>query len=187
MLLHIKNMVCERCKTAVRNLLEQHELHPEQIELGEVTLHEEKLGKEALEKLKRELQQLGFELIDNRAGRLIEKIKNIIIRQIHHSSEQLHKNFSNIISEALHYDYPYLSKLFSEAEGITIEQYIILQKTERVKELIVYDELSLTQIADELHYSSIAHLSNQFKKVTGMTPTQFKNLREKKRKTLDEL
>ena len=184
-MLHIKNMVCERCKTAVRHLLEEQGLHPEQIELGEVTLQEKTLGKEATEKLKTGLQQLGFELIDNRAGRLIEKIKNTIIRQIHYSEVPPYKNFSHIISEALHYDYPYLSKLFSETEGITIEQYIILQKIERVKELIAYDELSLTQIADALHYSSVAHLSAQFKKTTGMTPTQFKNLRERKRNTLD--
>lgn len=187
MLLHIKNMVCERCKTAVRNLLEQHHLHPEQVELGEVKLYEETLSKELSALLREGLQALGFELIDDRAGRMIEKIKNIIIQQIHYSSEPATKNFSDIIRETLHYDYPYLSKLFSETEGITIEQYMILQKIERVKELIVYDEHSLTQIADELHYSSVAHLSNQFKKVTGMTPTQFKNLRIKKRSPLDGL
>lgn len=180
-------MVCERCKTAVRNLLEQHNLHPEQVELGEVKLYEEMLDPAILATLQRDLRHLGFELIDDRIGRMIEKIKNIVIQQIHYSEKRSNKNFSSLISEALHYDYPYLSKLFSETEGITIEQYIILQKTERVKELIVYNELSLTQIADELHYSSVAHLSSQFKKVTGMTPTQFKNLRFKKRKTLDDV
>ncbi len=132
-------------------------------------------------------QKWGLELMDDKKSMLIEKIKNVIIESIHYSDEQLQINFSNYLSEKLNYDYTYLANLFSEVEGTTIEHFIIGHKIERVKELIVYDELSLTEIAWKLHYSSIAHLSNQFKKITGLTPSYFKQLRQKRRTSLDNL
>lgn len=180
-------MVCNRCIAAVQAILTHNGWHPIQVTLGEAIIQEEEMSVADADHLKKALQSQGFEWILDRHAMLVEKIKNIIITQIHHRATRSNKNFSTLISEALHLDYTYLSKLFSEAEGITIEQYIILQKIERVKELIVYDELSLTQIADELHYSSIAHLSNQFKKVTGMTPSAYKQEQHKQRKPLDKI
>ena len=180
-------MVCERCKIAVQHILEENGLHPKKVDLGEIILIENNLDTPAIERLKTALEEIGFELIDKKNGRIIEGIKQVVIQAIHYSKSETTKNFSDIIAETLHYDYSYLSKLFSEIEGITIEHFIMLQKIERVKELIVYDELSLTQIADELQYSSVAHLSNQFKKVTGMTATAFKGQRNKNRKGLDSV
>jgi AraC-like DNA-binding protein len=133
------------------------------------------------------LERAGFELISDRNSRIIEKIKNVIITQVHHNADELRLKFSELISAELHYDYSYLSKLFSEVEGVTIEHYIIIQKIEKVKELMAYDELSLTQIADTLGYSSVAHLSSQFKKITGLPPSHFKNLGGRLRKPLDKL
>jgi AraC family transcriptional regulator len=156
------------------------------VTLGEVeTTHE--LSKEVLEQLEKNLGALGFELLDNSKNQIIEKIKNIIIQRVHHADNEEYHNFSEILSKALHKDYSYLSNLFSEVEGITIEKYIINQKIEKVKELIIYDELSLSEIAYQLGYSSVAHLSNQFKKVTGLTPSHFKQLGEKRRKPLDKV
>lgn len=183
----IKNMVCDRCKMAVQKLLEQQGLHPTQVELGHVVVQESTIEDSTLQHIKHELQQLGFELLQDRTTMLIEKIKNLVVEQIHYSDERVNKNFSNLISEAVHYDYTYLSKLFSETVGISIGQFIILQKIERAKELIAYDELTLSQIADQLHYSSVAHLSNQFKKITGVTPSQFKNESKQRRSTLDNI
>jgi len=187
MLLYVKNMVCNRCIMVVKSELEKLGLHPEQVTLGEVMLKEDELSPQQLQDIGTALQQAGFELISDRNSRMIEKIKNVIISQVHHSGEELKQKFSTIISSELHYDYSYLSKLFSEVEGITIEQYIINQKIEKVKELLVYDELSLTQIADQMGYSSVAHLSAQFKKVTGLPPSHFKNIGGKMRKPLDKI
>lgn len=187
MRIYVKNMVCNRCIMVVKQELEQLQLHPLQVSLGEVVLQEDKLSDAQHAAVEKALGQAGFELISDRNGRIIEKIKNVIITQVHHSNEELRQKFSALISSELHYDYSYLSKLFSEVEGITIEQYIINQKIEKVKELLAYDELSLTQIADEMGYSSVAHLSAQFKKVTGLPPSHFKNIGNKLRKPLDNV
>ena len=133
------------------------------------------------------LQSFGFDLIDDKKSKLIEKIKNTIVELVHYSDHQLSINFSEHISSKLHHDYNYMSNLFSEVEGITIEKYFISQKIEKVKELLKYDELSLSEIADRLGYSSVAYLSNQFKKQTGLTPTFYKSLKQNKRKNLDDL
>src|ERR1700694_3198242 len=174
MILYIKNMVCHRCKMVVRTLLEQLELHPTAINLGEVVLAETELHKEQVQVLSGALKKAGFELMDNHRSQLIEQIKAFIIHTIHYQEEQPKKKFSELLSKQLHHGYSYLSNLFSGVEGITIEQYIIRQKIEKVKELILYDELSLSQISFQLGYSSTAHLSAQFKKVTGLTASQFR-------------
>jgi AraC-like DNA-binding protein len=181
-------MVCDRCVMAVRQELEKQGLHSEKVVLGEATVTEENLSKEQLESLDNGLKKLGFERIDDRKARLIEAIKNRIIQMIHHSSKvDLKFNWSTVLSEELHYEYNYLSNLFSSVEGVTIEQYIIRQKIEKAKELLFYDELNLSQIANRLGYSSVAHLSSQFKKVTGLTPSEMKRSRdlEHNRKPLD--
>ncbi len=187
MVLHIRNMVCSRCKMVVRETLGQLGLHPERVELGEVVLEEASLDDAQREALAARLEALGFALIDSRQGRLIEQIKKVVIRTVHHSEEKSPLKFSQLLATELHHDYSYLSHLFSEVEGITIEQYLIQQKIERVKELMIYDELTLAQIALDLGYSSTAHLSSQFKKITGLTPTQFRQLKDRKRKGLDEV
>lgn len=186
MKIYIKNMVCDRCKMAVKAELMKLGFHPVSVELGEVELTEHKLVKEQLKAIDNELRKIGFELIDNRVSKLIERLKNAIIESVHYS-EPLNIKYSSYLADKLQQDYSYLSKLFSEVEGITIEHYIIKQKTERVKELLVYDELSLSQIADILGYSSIAHLSAQFKKLTGLTPTFYKNKGLHTRLPLDKI
>jgi len=148
---------------------------------------EKELGIEQKANLEKTLVELGFELIDDKKNRLIENIKKIIIELVQKQNSDLKTNLSDYLSNKLHHDYNYISNLFSEVEGTTIEKYFIAQKIEKVKELLVYDELSLSEIAYKLNYSSVAHLSNQFKKVTGLTPTYFKNIKEIKRKPLDEV
>lgn len=188
MKLYIKNMVCNRCIMAVEQELKKEGLHPEKVSLGEVTLREESLPIEQLTHLDNALQALGFERIDDRKARLIEGIKKKIIQLIHHSESVDRKyNWSKILADEMHYEYNYLSTLFSSVEGITLEQYIIKQKIEKAKELLFYDELNLSQIASQLGYSSVAHLSAQFKKVTGMTPSELKKGRDSDegRKPLD--
>ena len=187
--LYIKNMVCDRCILAVGQVLEKLGIHADKISLGVVTVREEPIDPSTLKALDHELEKLGFERMDDRRARMIESIKNIIITEIHHRSGSDRKvNWSTILSEALHYDYNYLSGLFSSVEGITIEHYIIRQKIERVKELMLYDELNLSEIARQLGYSSVAHLSAQFKKVTGMTPSEMKKSRSAgDRKPLDRV
>ncbi len=186
--LYIKNMVCNRCIMVVQQALEQLGLHPGKVTLGEVTLEEEPLSKTQLEQLDKTLTGLGFERIDHQKARLIEAIKNKVIHFVHHSDPEDRKfNWSTILSEELHFEYNYLSSLFSSVVGITLEQYIIRQKIERVKELLFYDELTLSEIANRLGYSSVAHLSGQFKKVTGLTPSGLKKSRaiDQQRKPLD--
>jgi AraC family transcriptional regulator len=178
-------MVCNRCILVVKQELQKMNIDPCTVSLGEVETTTE-LTEAQLTDLASNLDSLGFELLDDDRQQLIEKMKNIIINQIHHSDDEKHQNFSEILSGSLHKDYSYLSKLFSEVEGVTIEKFIINHKIERIKELIIYDEQSLSQIAYKLNYSSVAHLSNQFKKVTGLTPSHFKKLGEK-RKPLDKV
>jgi len=186
MKLHIKNMVCNRCIAAVKAELESLGFTPEEVKLGEVTIQEEP-PEEEKETIDRALQKLGFELIDDRKSRLIERIKNLIVELVHQQNSELKTNLSDYLSSQLHHDYNYLSTLFSEVEGRTIENFFIAQKIERVKELLVYDELTVSEIAYQLHYSSVAHLSNQFKKMTGLSPSHFKKIRVEKRKPLDEV
>lgn len=179
-------MVCNRCILVVKQELEKLNIESCNVALGEVETKAE-LSKEQTEELDTNLTALGFELLDNTKQQLIEKIKNIVIKQVHYTEEENHHNYSEILSKSLHKDYSYLSSLFSEVEGITIEKYIINQKIEKVKELIIYDELNLSEIAYKLGYSSVSHLSNQFKKVTGLTPTHFKQVGQNKRKPLDKI
>lgn len=186
MTLHIKNMVCNRCIMVVKNELEKLGLQPENVTLGEATLARE-LNPEEKARLEKALTPLGFALIDDKKSRLIERIKTLIIELVHHKNSALQVNLSDYLSQNLHHEYSSLSGLFSEVEGQTIEKYFIAQKIERVKELLVYGEHSLSEIADQLHYSSVAHLSAQFKKVTGLTPSHFRNIRTEKRKPLDSL
>ena len=184
--LFIKNMVCDRCVLVVAGELKKIGINAQKITLGEVTLEKE-LTADQKEQLHQALLDLGFEPIDSKKGRIIEKIKTVIINMVHHSDHDEKTNLSDLLSKALHHDYNYLSNLFSEVEGITIEKYFIAQKIEKVKELLVYDELSLSEIALRMNYSSVAYLSNQFKKVTGLTPSHFRQIREEKRKPLDKV
>ncbi|MCY7310551.1 MAG: AraC family transcriptional regulator [Chitinophagaceae bacterium] len=186
MKLYIKNMVCSRCKMMVKAQLENKGLRPLSVNLGEVEIEEE-LSKARLSQLDTSLKSVGFELIDDKKSQTIEKIKNVIIKLVHHSDHNIKTNLSAFITSQIHQDYNYLSNLFSAIEGTTIEKYFITQRIERVKELIVYDEFTLSEIADQLGYSSVAYLSNQFKKVTGFTPSYFKSLKEYKRKNIEEL
>ena len=180
MVLHIKNMVCLHCITALKELLQNLGILYNHIELGSIFLNE-KLSKEKLAELSKGLRTIGLDLIDDRRSQIIEKIKTTIINLIHAENEEKpNQNISSILSKELNYDYNYLSNLFSESEGITIEKFVIAQRIDRVKELLVYDELTLNQIAYKLGYTSTAHLSNQFKKVTGLTPSYFKKIKERK-------
>ncbi len=179
-------MVCNRCKMVVKDQLIKIGLHPILVELGEVTIAQEINAKQK-STLNNILMTFGFLLIDDKKSRIIEKIKNTIINHVHYSDEQLKTNFSEYISNQLHHNYNYLSNLFSDVEGTTIEQYFISQKIERVKELLVYDELSVSEIALQMNYNSVSHLSKQFKKVTGFTPTYYKKLKERKRTPIEEL
>ena len=179
-------MVSTRCKMAVKEVLKKMGMHFIIVDLGELEIME-KLSIPVLEQLKQALLGYGLELMDDRKAVLIEKIKNVIIEMVHHSVELPVMNYSNFISEKLQHDYTYLSNIFSEVKGITIQQFIILHKIERIKELIIYDELNLTEIAWKMNYSSVAHLSNQFKKVTGLTPSHFKLLKDRRRSPIEEI
>lgn len=179
-------MVCSRCKMVVKDELIKLGLHPTTVELGEVEISES-LDNKAKKKLDEVLQTFGFELIDDKKSQLIEKIKNTIVELVHYSDDQIKTNFSDHISTKLQHDYSYLSNLFSAVEGTTIEKYFIAQKIEKVKELLKYGQLSLSEIAHSLGYSSVGYLSNQFKKQTGLTPTFYKSLRQNKRTNLEDL
>jgi AraC family transcriptional regulator len=183
----IKNMVCDRCIMAVKNELDKNKLSYSAISLGQVDLVEEP-STEQLDHFKKNITALGFELIEDKAARVVSGIKNAIIEFVRTPSAKNKKiKFSVYLAERLNKDYNYLSSLFSSIEGTTIEQYLINQKIERVKELLVYDELSLSEISHELGYSSVQHLSNQFKKVTGLTPSHFKQVKEQKRVPIDRV
>ncbi|MGA9638456.1 helix-turn-helix domain-containing protein [Flavobacterium sp.] len=184
--IYIKNMVCNRCITAVKTVLEQHEISFSNMKLGEVELVES-ITENQKKNLADSFKVLGFELLNDKTRQVIERIKTLIIENVHYPQEKLKVNLSDYLVEDLKQDYSALSKLFSETEGITIEHFYILQKIERVKELLVYNELTLSEIAFQMNYSNVAHLSNQFKKVTGFTPTYFKSLKDNKRKQIDEL
>jgi YesN/AraC family two-component response regulator len=179
-------MVCDRCKMVVRSELEKLGLHPLSVELGEVEFDRD-ISEEEKQRINERFTVLGFELIDDRKSRLIERVKTLVIDLVHHSGKHIHVNLSDYLTQHIPLEYNYLSNLFSEIEGTTIEKFHIAQKTERVKELLVYGELSLSEIADQMGYSSVAYLSAQFKKVTGLTPSHFKNIRDAKRKPLDRL
>lgn len=186
MTIYIKNMVCNRCIIIVKSTFKDLGLHPLKVELGEVELQENNIS--SLKKLLiQELQSFGFELLDNKKTKTIEKVKNLITDLIQNKNNNLNTNLSDYLTREIYQDYNSLSNLFSEFEGITIEKYYILQKIEKVKELLVYNELTLSEIAFQLNYSSVSYLSNQFKKVTGLTPSHFKKLRTIKRKPLEEL
>jgi len=176
-------MVCIRCKMVVKSELEKLGLHYITVELGEVEIMEE-LSAEQVDQLSIALKKSGLELIDDKRSILVERIKTLIIEQVDYTEDQIKTNLSDYLSEKLNHSYSYISNLFSEVKGTTIEQYYLTHKIEKVKELLVYNELNLTEIAWKLHYSSVAHLSNQFKKMTGLTPTHFKNLVNKRRNTL---
>ena len=186
MKLYIKNMVCRRCIMAVEKIFNDNSFYPLNIELGEVDTKDD-LSSNAIEKLDSDLKQLGFEIIDDRKSRIIEKIKNLIVSLVYQSDKPLNVNISDYLANEMNYEYNYLSNLFSEVEGNTIEKYFINQKIERVKELLIYDELTLSEIAFKLGYSSVAYLSTQFKKITGLTPGYFKAIKVQKRRHIEDL
>lgn len=186
MKLYIKNMVCSRCKMVVKSELEKLGLQLFSVELGEVETVNEISDFEKKEIINR-LKLFGFELIDDKKSRTIEKIKTLIIDLVHKKNNHINTNLSDYIASHLLQDYNTISNLFSEVENTTIEKYFIQQKIEKVKELLMYDEMNLSEIAFQLNYSSVAHLSNQFKKTTGFSPTYFKQLKNKKRKQIEDL
>lgn len=179
-------MVSLRCKMMVKEELKKLGLKYVVVDLGMVEILED-ITKKQREQLKKNLLKSGLELLDNKKSILIEKIKNVITQMIHYSDELPRVNYSDYISEKLGYNYTYLANTFSEVKGITIQQFIIIHKIERVKELLLYDELTLTEIAYKLHYSSVAHLSNQFKNVTGLSPSFYKQLKQKRKSNLENL
>lgn len=188
--LYIRNMVCDRCKLVVENELVKMDLHPVKVNFGYVQLQESGLSEEKKAALAQRLESFGFELLDDTKLRIIEKIKNCIIAKIHHSKVlDLKVNWSKLIAAELNQDYSSLSALFSSFEGITIQQYIIRQKIEKAKEFLFYDELSLSEISYRLGYSSVQHLSSQFKRITGETPSEFKASRPETimRKAIDSV
>ncbi|WP_347052775.1 helix-turn-helix domain-containing protein [Flavobacterium olei] len=186
MKLYIKNMVCSRCIMVVKSEFEKLGLPAIAVELGEVEL-EYNITDSQKDILLSNLQNLGFDLIDDKKTKTVERIKNLIVDLVHHKNNDLKINLSEYLSKNLNQDYNSLSNLFSEVENTTIEKYFISQKIEKVKELLVYDEHSLSEIADILNYSNVAHLSNQFKKITGFTPTSFKQSKDKMRIQLENL
>ena len=179
-------MVSNRCKLAVKDELKKLGLHFIVVDLGEVEIMEN-ITPEKYEMLRKGLHELGLELMDDKKAILIEKIKTIIIEMIHHSDEVIKINFSDYLTEKLNHNYTYLANLFSEVQGTTIEQFMILHKVERIKELMIYGELNITEIAWKMNYSSVAHLSSQFKKATGLTPTHFKQLKDKRRNSIEDI
>ena len=179
-------MVCNRCIMAVQTIFEQHQITVTEVNMGEVML-QTKLADQQKQDLEKSLTTLGFELICDRKSRIIEQIKAVIIDLIQNQNGELLQNLSDVLREKLQQDYNYLSRLFSDVEGITIEKYFISQKIEKVKELLVYDELNLSEIAYRLNYSSVAYLSSQFKKITGLTPSHFKKIGSRRRKPLDQV
>jgi AraC-like DNA-binding protein len=179
-------MVSLRCKLLVKEKLNKLGIEYSSVDLGEVELPEDITDQQKLQ-LKLSLAEAGLELMDDRKKILIEKIKAVVVEMVHYGDEFPTTNFSDYISEKLHYDYTYLANLFSEVKGTTLEHFVVAHKIERVKELLIYDELNLTEIAYKLNYSSVAHLSNQFKKITGLTPSFFKKMKDKRRRSLEDI
>lgn len=186
MKLHIKNMVSDRCKTLVKNELEKHGLHYLIVDLGEAEIMETP-SVEQLNQLNNELKKSGLSLISDHKTIIIEQIKNTVIELVHYTDKQIKINFSDYLSEKLKYDYTYLANLFSENQGVSIEHFLLTHRIEKVKELLVYGELNITEIAYKLHFSSTAHLSNQFKKMTGLTPSDYKRLTLNRRTPLENV
>ena len=186
MKLYIKNMVCSRCKMVVKSELEKFGLHTISVDLGEVEIVET-ITDDTKNELAVHLKLFGFEIIDDKKSRIIDKIKTLIIDLVHNKNNEINTNLSDYLVSHLMQDYNTLSNLFSEVESTTIEKFFISQKIEKVKELLIYDEMNLSEIAFMLNYSSVAYLSNQFKKVTGFSPTYFKQLKVKKRKQIEDL
>lgn len=186
MFIYIKYMVSLRCKMVVKQELQKLGLHCAKVDLGTIEISDTITDFQRAQ-LRKNLKTYGLELLDNKRNIIIAKIKALIIEMIHYSDELPKENYSDYISEKLGYDYTYLANTFSEVKGITIQQFIILNKIERAKELLLYDQLNLTEISYKLHYSSVAHLSNQFKKVTGLTPSFFKKLKDKRFENLEDL
>ena len=179
-------MVSIRCKMIVKEELTKLGLHYIIVELGEVEIMEN-ISSEQREQVKAALLNSGLELMDDKRSVLIERIKNTIVEMVHHSDDMIKTNFSDYLSKKLSHDYTYLANLFSEVQGTTIEKFIISHKIERIKELIIYDELNITEIAWKMNYNSVAHLSNQFKKVTGLSPSHFKQLKTKRRSPIEDI
>jgi AraC-like DNA-binding protein len=186
MKIYIKNMACESCKVVVKNALEELDIKTVKVELGEIETKEDISDKEKI-LLNNKIKTVGLELLEKKQGVLIEKIRKVIIDYIYNSDEKPDVNLSVLLSEKLNHSYTYLANFFSEVEASTIAQYVIALKIERVKELIMFEEDTLSEIADKLHYSSVAHLSHQFKKNTGLTPSHFKALKEKRRVTIQNI
>lgn len=186
MKIYVKNMACESCKIVVQHALEELDILPTRVELGEIETRED-VSDEDKSKLNSIIQKAGLELLEKKQGVLIEKIRNVAIDYVYKSDEKPNINFSVLLSEELNHSYTYLSNFFSEVEATTIEQFIIALKIERIKELIIFGEDTFTEIAHKLHYSSVAHLSTQFKKVTGLTPSHFRALKEKRRSTIQKI
>ncbi|KKN48548.1 hypothetical protein LCGC14_0651830 [marine sediment metagenome] len=186
MFIYIKYMVSLRCKMVVKQELEKLGLHFVNVDLGTIEILEN-ITVAQQKQLAKNLKVYGLELLDNKRNIIIAKIKALIIEMIHYSDELPKVNYSDYISEKLGYDYTYLANTFSEVKGITIQQYMIINKIEKVKELLLYDEMNLTEISYKLHYSSVSHLSNQFKKITGLTPSYFKQMKKKRFKNLEDI
>jgi YesN/AraC family two-component response regulator len=186
MKIYVKNMACESCKIVLKDALEELDITPVKVELGEVETKED-LTTEEKEKLNSIIKKAGLELLEKKQGVIIEKIRKEIIDYVYNTEEKPLLSFSVLLGEKLNHSYTYLANVFSEVEATTIEQYLISLKIERIKELIILEEYTLSEIAYKLHYSSVAHLSNQFKKITGLSPSHFKKLKEKRRQTIQEL
>ena len=179
-------MVSNRCKMMVKEELKKLGLHYIVVDLGEVEIMEN-LNLDQQNEIRLALLEIGLELMDDKRAVLIERIKNVIIEMVHHTDEMIKVNFSAFLSEKLNHNYTYLANLFSEVQGTTIEQFMISHKVERIKELLIYNELNITEIAWKMNYSSVAHLSNQFKKMTGLSPSHFKQLKDKRRSPIEEI
>jgi YesN/AraC family two-component response regulator len=186
MKIFFKNMVCIRCKLIVKAELEEMGIRYMKVELGEADVEDE-LTQDQLNKLDLALRKSGIEILESKKSILVEKIKTIIIEQVHYVDEPLTTNLSTFLADTLNHDYTYLANLFSVSQGTTIEKFYIAHRVERIKELLLYDELNITEIARMLHYSSVAHMSNQFKKTTGLTPSFFKHLKNPHRTLLEDL
>ena len=186
MKIYVKNMACESCKVVVKEALEELDISPLKVELGEIET-KEALSNDEKKELNTIINKAGLELLEKKQGVLIEKIRKVMVDYVYKSDEKPNVKFSVLLSKELNLSYTYLANFFSEVEATTIEQFIIALKIERIKELIIFGEDTLSQIADKLHYSSVAHLSTQFKKVTGLTPSHFKALKEKRRITIQNI